>query len=125
GFAAAFLGHNDPDVNAAVHSAIDMDQVLMGAGPTNLEGELADLFCSHVPTIDKIQLTTTGSEATYHAIRIARAVTERDHIIIMQGGYNGWHNDVAGNVISTLADVGNRVSPGEYPFDPLSSGIPE
>lgn len=125
GFAAAFLGHNDPDVNAAVHSAIDMDQVLMGAGPTNLEGELADLFCRHVPTIDKIQLTTTGSEATYHAIRIARAVTERDHIIIMQGGYNGWHNDVAGNVISTLADVGNRVSPGEYPFDPLSSGIPE
>jgi glutamate-1-semialdehyde 2,1-aminomutase len=43
----------------------------------------------------------------------------------MQGGYNGWHNDVAANVMSSLADVGSRVSPGEYPFDPLSAGIPD
>lgn len=46
-------------------------------------------------------------------------------MIIMQGGYNGWHNDVAGNVISGLADIRPRVSPGEYPFDSLSAGIPE
>lgn len=125
GFAAAFLGHNDPDVNDAVRKSIDDETVLMGAGPTELEGELAKLFCQSVPTVDKIQLTTTGSEATYHAIRIARAATGRDHVIIMQGGYNGWHNDVAGNVISNLADVGNRISPGEYPFDALSAGIPD
>lgn len=125
GFAAAFLGHNDPDVNEAVRNAIGMDQILMGAGPTDLEGQLAELICKHVPTLEKVQLTTTGSEATYHAVRIARAVTSRDHIIIMQGGYNGWHNDVAGNVISSLADIGERVSPGEYPFDALSAGIPE
>jgi len=83
------------------------------------------LFCNCVPSVDKIQVTTTGSEATYHAIRIARTVTKRDHIIIIQGGYNGWHNDVAANVISSINDVGNRVSPGEYPFDSLSAGIPE
>ncbi|HEY0770681.1 MAG TPA: aspartate aminotransferase family protein [Sphingobacteriaceae bacterium] len=125
GFAAAFLGHNDPDVNGAVQRALEEDTILMGAGPTDLEGKLAELFCQCVPTVERIQLTTTGSEATYHAIRIARAVTRRDHVIIMQGGYNGWHNDVAGNVISTLNDVGQRVSPGEYPFDSLSAGIPE
>lgn len=125
GFAAAFLGHNDPDVNEAVKNAIGTDQILMGSGPTDLEGQLAALICKHVPTLEKIQLTTTGSEATYHAIRIARAVTSKNHIIIMQGGYNGWHNDVAGNVISNLADIGERVSPGEYPFDTLSAGIPE
>jgi glutamate-1-semialdehyde 2,1-aminomutase len=124
GFAAAFLGHNDPDVNGAVKKALGNDTILMGAGPTDLEGQLAELFCQCVPTVERIQLTTTGSEATYHAIRIARAVTKRDHVIIMQGGYNGWHNDVAGNVISNLNDVGNRVSPGEYPFDSLSAGIP-
>jgi glutamate-1-semialdehyde 2,1-aminomutase len=124
GFAAAFLGHNDPDVNGAVQKALGNDTILMGAGPTDLEGQLAELFCECVPTVERIQLTTTGSEATYHAIRIARAVTKRDHVIIMQGGYNGWHNDVAGNVISNLTDVGNRVSPGEYPFDSLSAGIP-
>jgi len=124
GFAAAFLGHNDPDVNAAVADSIRENLVLMGAGPTNLEGEFAALFCASVPTVEKIQITTTGSEATYHAIRIARAATGKTHVIIMQGGYNGWHNDVAGNVISNLEDVGERVSPGEYPFDSLSAGIP-
>jgi glutamate-1-semialdehyde 2,1-aminomutase len=124
GFAAAFLGHNDPEVNAAVSKAILDDKILMGAGPTDNEGKFAELFCNCVPSVEKIQITTTGSEATYHSIRIARAVTGRDHIIIIQGGYNGWHNDVAANVISSLEDVGPRVSPGEYPFDALSAGIP-
>lgn len=125
GFSVAFLGHNDPDVNDAVQESVSNENILMGAGPTDLEGEFAELFCKCVPTVDKIQITTTGSEATYHAIRIARASTGRDHIIIMQGGYNGWHNDVAGNVISNLSDIGIRVSPGEYPFDAISAGIPE
>jgi len=125
GFSASFLGHNDPDVNQAVLDAISGHAVLMGAGPTDTEGVFAELFCRCVPTVDKIEITTTGSEATYHAIRIARAVTGNDHVIKIQGGYNGWHNDVAGNVISTISDVGARVSPGEYPFDAVSAGIPE
>lgn len=124
GFAASFLGHNDPDVNAAVLQTIQEQQVLMGAGPTLLEGEFAKLFCTAVPNAESIQITTTGSEATYHAIRIARAVTGKDHIILMQGGYNGWHNDVACNVISQKKDIGPFNSPGEYPFDSLSAGVP-
>jgi len=125
GFAASFLGHNDADVNQAVTTALQDSSILMGAGPTTLEGEFASLFCKSVPTVDSIQITTTGSEATYHAIRIARAVTKRDHIIVMQGGYNGWHNDVSCNVISALEDIGERVSPGEYPFDSSSAGVPK
>lgn len=124
-FSAYFLGHNDPDINAAVRKAIDEDHVLMGAGPTEREGELAELICRHVPSVERVQLTNTGSEATYHAIRIARAHTGHDDIIIVQGGYNGWHNDVAANVISSLDAVGPRVSPGEYPFDAISAGIPD
>jgi glutamate-1-semialdehyde 2,1-aminomutase len=124
GFAASFLGHNDPDINKAVRETLERDAVLMGAGPTDLEGIFAELFIKSVPTAESLQITTTGSEATYHAIRISRAVTQKDHIIVMQGGYNGWHNDVACNVISSLSDVGPRVSPGEYPFDSLSAGIP-
>src|SRR5690554_423768 len=125
GFASAFLGHNDPDVNEAVRSSLDEKSLLIGSGPNNHEGLLAELFCQCVPSVESIQVTCTGSEATFHAIRISRAVTKREHIIIIQGGYNGWHNDVAGNVISNLDNVGERVSPGEYPFDPLSAGIPE
>lgn len=124
GFSATFLGHNDPDVNGAVLKSIEDQLALMGAGPARIEGQFAELFCRCVPTVEKIQITTTGSEATYHALRIARAVTKRDHIIIMQGGYNGWYNDVAANVISALSDIGPRVSPGVYPIDALSAGIP-
>jgi glutamate-1-semialdehyde 2,1-aminomutase len=124
GFAATFLGHNDPDINEAVRQSLGENMVLMGAGPTDLEGQFAELFCKSVPSVESLQITSTGSEATYHAMRIARAVTGRDHVIVIQGGYNGWHNDVACNVISSLADVGPRVSPGEYPFDALSAGIP-
>ncbi|SEO08566.1 glutamate-1-semialdehyde 2,1-aminomutase [bacterium A37T11] len=124
GFAASFLGHNDADVNEAVAKTLTNNSVLMGAGPTTLEGEFAQLFCQCVPTVESIQITTTGSEATYHAIRIARAVTKRDHIIVIQGGYNGWHNDVSCNVISALDDIGERVSPGEYPYDSSSAGVP-
>jgi len=125
GFAASFLGHNDDDINAAVEATLRDQQILMGAGPTALEGEFAKLFIDSVPYAEKLQITTTGSEATYHAIRIARAVTKRNHIIVMQGGYNGWHNDVACNVISALQDVGPFRSPGEYPFDTLSAGVPK
>lgn len=124
GFAAAFLGHNDPDVNKAVQAAINNNGILMGAGPTELEGEFAKLFCECVPSADKVQITTTGSEATYHAIRIARAFTGNQHVIVIQGGYNGWHNDVACNVMSSIIDVGEKVASDEYPFDPLSAGIP-
>lgn len=125
GFSAYFLGHNDPDVNAAVCEAVDENHLLMGAGPTEREGELAELVCRQIPSVDKIQITNTGSEATFHAIRLARAHTGRDDVIIMQGGYNGWHDAVAANVISNLKVVGPRVSPGEYPFDAISAGIPE
>lgn len=125
GFSATFLGYNDPDVSDAVLTSLQKEMILIGAGPSTIEGQFAELFCRCVPTIEKIQITTTGSEATYHAIRISRAVTGKDHIIIMQGGYNGWYNDVAANVISSLEDIGPRVSPGEYPIDALSAGIPK
>jgi glutamate-1-semialdehyde 2,1-aminomutase len=46
-------------------------------------------------------------------------------VIVMQGGYNGWHNDVACNLMSPLDKLGPRISPGEYAFDPMSAGIPE
>lgn len=124
GFAASFFGHNDPYINQAVYNAMLEQQVLMGAGPTLLEGAFAKLFCESVPGAESIQITTTGSEATYHAIRLARAASKRNHIILMQGGYNGWHNDVACNVISKLEDVGPYVSPGEYPIDLISAGVP-
>ena len=123
-FAPYILGHNDPDVNAAVRRALDDDLTLMGSGTNPWEGRLAELIVEHVPSVEKVQLTSTGSEATYHAIRLARAYTGRDGVVVMQGGYNGWHNDVAVNLMTPLDKLGPRVSPGEYPLVPISAGIP-
>jgi len=72
-----------------------------------------------------VQITNTGSEATAHAIRLSRAYTGREHVILMVGGYNGWHNDVARVVMPSLTEIGPRRSPGEYPFQASSAGIPE
>jgi glutamate-1-semialdehyde 2,1-aminomutase len=123
-FAPHILGHNDPGVNAAVRDAMERGWSLVGSGPTPWEMTFAELLRRVVPTVESVQLANTGSEATAHAIRLSRAWTGREDIVLMLGGYNGWHNDVARTVMPSLEDIGPRVSPGEYRFIPLSAGIP-
>jgi glutamate-1-semialdehyde 2,1-aminomutase len=123
-FAPHFLGHNDPHVTQAVSRVLQQGASLYGSGTTLLEGQLAKMICEHVPSVESVQLLNSGSEATYQAIRLSRAVTGRDHIIVIQGGYNGWHNDVSCNLMTPLEDLGPRVSPGEYAYKPISAGVP-
>ncbi len=122
GFAPYFLGHNFAAVNQAAAAALTGGDSLFGAGPSIAEGQLAELICQNVPAAEKVTFLNTGSEATSLAIRIGRAVTGRSHIIVMQGGYNGNHDEVACNVFNTMAEVGPRVCPGEYPLKPLGAG---
>jgi glutamate-1-semialdehyde 2,1-aminomutase len=123
-FAPHFLGHNDPYVTEAVQRVLRAGASLYGSGTTVQEGRLAELICQHIPSVESVQFLNTGSEATYQAIRLARAATGRDHIIVMQGGYNGWHNDVSCNLMTPLKELGERISPGEYPYKPISAGVP-
>jgi len=125
GFAPYILGHNDPDQNKAVIEAMSQFRSNYGSGPTSDEGELARIFLSCVPTADRVQFLNTGSEATAQAIRVARACTGNDHVLRMQGSYNGNHNMVASNVMSTKEQLGGRQIVGdEYPLAPLTAGIP-
>jgi glutamate-1-semialdehyde 2,1-aminomutase len=123
-FAPHLLGHNDPYVTDAIIAVLQEGASLYGSGTTELEGKLAELICRHIPAVESVQFLNTGSEATYEAIRLARAVTQRDHIVVIQGGYNGWHDDVSCNLMTPLDVIGPRVSPGEYPYIPISAGIP-
>src|SRR6188474_830345 len=113
-FGPPLLGHNDPDVDGAV-AATARSVGLMGVGVTPIEIELAEQLCELVPSVERVLLTETGSEATFHAIRVARAATGRRHVIKFQGCYHGWHDAVAMNVISPAERVGGK--------DPLSQGI--
>lgn len=123
-FAPHFLGHNDPDVTASVVNVLRENRSLMGTGTNELEVTLARVLCEMVSSLESIQIANTGTEGTAHAIRLSRAFTGREDIILTLGGYNGWHNEVSRAVSPALESVGPRVSPGEYPFVPLSAGIP-
>jgi len=123
-FAAHLLGHNHPKICRAVRAALDENWSLMGTGTTPWEVELARLLCESVPSLERVQIANTGSEATAHAIRLSRAWTGRTDVILTLGGYNGWHNEVARSVMPDLETIGERVSPGEYRLVPLSAGIP-
>ncbi len=113
-FGPPLLGHNDPDVDRAVTDTIrSLD--LMGVGVTPVEIALAEKLVEHVPSIEKVLLTVTGSEATFHALRVARTATGRRDVIKFQGCYHGWHDSVAMNVISPPDRVWQK--------DPLSQGI--
>lgn len=112
-FGPPVLGHNDPDVDGAAASTA-RTLSLPGVGVTPVEVELAELIVECVPSVEAVLLTSSGSEATYHAVRLARAVTNRRRLIKFQGCYHGWHDSVSLNVISPAERVGRR--------DPLSSG---
>ncbi len=96
-FGPILLGHNHPEVNEAAKEQIDKG-VLFGAGVCELEVELAEKIVELIPSAEKVNFVNSGTEATYHAIRLARAYTEREKVIKFEGCYHGWHDYVAFNV---------------------------
>lgn len=124
-FGPYLLGHNDPDVEKAVVGAILDGHSLMGVGTTPWEGEIARLLVESVPSLEQVQVTNTGSEADAYAIRLARAATGRERVVVVQGGYNGWSDAVACNVMDFSDDVRHHAPGTEYAVKPITAGIPE
>lgn len=96
-----------------METAKELDVV--GAGSAELEIALAEKIQQHVPSAERVLFASTGSEVTYHAIRVSRAATGRPLVVKFQGCYHGWHDYIAANVISTPDRVGST--------DPISAGI--
>lgn len=108
------LGHASQPVSEAVSEAIQKT-VLFGVGTTELEVEVAETLVSNIPFVDQVLFCVTGSESTYHAIRLSRGVTGRQKIIKFQGHYHGGHDYVLLNTISPAERIGKR--------DPGSQGM--
>lgn len=113
-FGPPLLGHCNAEVNQRVVEAISQLD-LVGIGSNELEAELAEKIHQHVPSAEKVMFCNSGSEATYSALRLARAATGRRKIIKFQGCYHGWHDAILLNVISAPDKVGHK--------DPLSAGM--
>jgi glutamate-1-semialdehyde 2,1-aminomutase len=104
------LGHANAVVEEAILKSV-IDSPSFGA-PSRMEVEVAELICEMVPSIEKVRMVNSGTEATMSAIRLARGFTKRDKIVKFEGCYHG-HGDsfliAAGSGAMTL---GTPDSPG-------------
>jgi glutamate-1-semialdehyde 2,1-aminomutase len=109
------LGHAHPAVVAAVRDYLERGSTYFTLNEPAIY--LAEVICEAVPCADKIRFCSTGSEATFFALRVARAFTKRDKILKFEGGYHGSH-DYA--LMSSSPSV-----PKDFPRAvPDSAGIP-
>ena len=97
--ASVTLGYSDTGVAKAVSKQLKNGVSL--SLPTKLEAEVSELITELVPSAEMVRFSKNGSDATAAAIRLARAYTGRDHIIVC--GYHGWHDWYVG---STTKDKG-------------------
>lgn len=109
------LGHAHPEVIEAVQKAC-ADGLTYGA-PTAKELRLAELICEAMPSVEKVRLVSSGTEAVMSAIRVARGFTGRDLIIKFKGNYHG-HSDgllvKAGSAALTTAVPDSQGVPASY-----------
>ena len=107
------MGHSHPDIVNAIKNQAELG-TSYGA-PTKLESDVASLIIESVPSIEKIRMVNSGTEATMSAIRLARGYTNKNKIIKFDGCYHG-------HVDSLLIKAGSGVSTFGLPDSP---GIPE
>ena len=107
------MGHSHPEIVNAIKNQAELG-TSYGA-PTSLESDVASLIIENVPSIEKIRMVNSGTEATMSAIRLARGFTNRNKIIKFDGCYHG-------HVDSLLIKAGSGVSTFGLPDSP---GIPE
>lgn len=113
-FGPPVLGHCHPEVNRQVYEELSKHD-LIGVGTSEREAQLAEKIVGHIPSADKVMFCNSGSEATYSALRLAKAATGRRKIVKFQGCYHGWHDAVLMNVISPAEKIGQK--------DPISAGM--
>ncbi len=106
----AILGHAHPAVIEAIKKAADSG-TSFGA-PTTLETELAEMVIAAVPSIEKVRMVNSGTEATMSALRLARGFTGRDGIIKFSGCYHGHGDSLLVNAGSGALTLGVPSSPG-------------
>jgi glutamate-1-semialdehyde 2,1-aminomutase len=105
GNGAVILGHKDPAVTKKVEEALATG---LNIGVENyLTKQLAEAFLAAVPGMDLVRFTNTGSEATLHALHIARFATGKEKIAKPEGSYHGWVDEIFANAFHDESKAGN------------------
>jgi glutamate-1-semialdehyde 2,1-aminomutase len=118
-FGPIILGHAYDEVNEKVKQEID--DGTMSAMTYELEIELAEKMIQMCPGLEMVRFACSGTEATMHALRVARAYTGREKVIKFEGMYHGFHDYTLWSTYAPVESYGNPRSPIAIPS---SSGIP-
>jgi glutamate-1-semialdehyde 2,1-aminomutase len=110
-------GHAHPAVVEAVQAQVARGTIY--ASPATCQYELATMLCDRIPSVERVRYCNSGTEATMMAMRLARAYSDKDVIVKMDGGYHGTHDFAEINVLAS-ADAGVRP-----PLRKESRGIPD
>ena len=109
-YGALLLGHRRKEIISDVKKQLEKGTLY--CAPTEIEVELSELISRNFPSMNKIRLVNTGSEATMTAIRLARGFTKKKKIIKFEGCYHGAHDYVLVKAGSGAAHIGISVSEG-------------
>ena len=107
------VGHNHPAVMQAVRD--QMQRGIAFGAPTGVETELAEEMCRRVASVNRIRFCNSGTEATLHAIRLARGFSKRPKIAKFEGAYHGSHDAVEVSVAPPLDKAGPASAPHAVP----------
>ena len=107
------IGHNHPAIVKAVTAQIARG-IALGT-PAGVEVETSQELCRRVDTLDRVRYTNSGTEATLHAVRLARGFTGRPKIAKFEGGYHGTHDAVEISVAPPLDKAGPADAPNSVP----------
>jgi len=119
-FGPIILGHSYEEVDKRVIEEIQNG--VLFAMTSELEVAVAEMIVEMSPAIEMVRFACSGTEATMHAIRVARAYTGRDLLLKFEGNYHGFHDHTLWSTYAPVEAYGNRRSP--IPI-PASSGIPQ
>jgi len=118
-FGPIILGHAYDEVNAKVHEEIDKGVLTAMTG--ELEIEVAEMIHAMCPAMEMVRLACSGTEATMHALRVARGYTGREKIIKFEGMYHGFQDYTLWSTYAPPETYGTLQNPVPVP---ASSGIP-
>jgi glutamate-1-semialdehyde 2,1-aminomutase len=121
-YGALIDGHARAEVIDAVEQALEKGSIY--GQPTEMEVELAELITSLIPSMEMVRLVNSGTEATMHAIRLARAFCEKKKVLKFEGGFHGSHDSVlvkAGSGATLLGSPSSEGVPSEVAKNTLVS----
>jgi glutamate-1-semialdehyde 2,1-aminomutase len=110
---ATLLGHGDARVRAAVDRALDRGAAC--SYENEQQTELANLLCETIPCCERVRFTGSGTEATMHCLRLARAFTGRSKLLKLEGNFHGYHDQVMFSIGTPADCLGPENAPTIHP----------